>query len=83
MSMPANGLAASWNHVSSVVCCSLLSVLGWNSASGRYGLAVYGNNVFDNQYVTALGTYGKTVLGTVGARVSDPATWGVEMSVDF
>lgn len=57
--------------------------LGWSSASGKFGMAVYGNNVFDNQYVTALGTYGKTVLGTVGARVSDPATWGVEMSVDF
>src|SRR6185503_12274125 len=33
MSMPTNGLAASWNHLSSVVCCSLLSVLGENSAS--------------------------------------------------
>src|SRR5262245_45083739 len=31
--MPANGLAASWNHFSSVVCCSSLSVLGLNSGS--------------------------------------------------
>ncbi|WP_176693204.1 TonB-dependent receptor [Arenimonas terrae] len=57
--------------------------LGWDSASGRFGLAVYGNNVFDNQYVSSLGTYGKTVLGTVGARLTEPRTWGVEMSVDF
>jgi len=33
MSMPTNGLAASWNHFSSSVCCSRLSVLGWNSVS--------------------------------------------------
>lgn len=57
--------------------------LGWTSPSGRLGMAVYGTNIFDNQYVTALGTYGKTVLGTVGARVSQPRSWGVEMSVNF
>jgi iron complex outermembrane receptor protein len=57
--------------------------LGWDSAGGRVGVAVYGNNIFDNQYVTSLGTYGKSVLGTVGARVSEPRTWGVEMNVHF
>ena len=57
--------------------------LGWQSASGHLGLAVYGNNVFDNQYVSSLGTYAKTVLGTVGARLSEPRTWGMEVSVDF
>src|SRR4051794_22755519 len=31
--MPANGLAASWNHLSSAVCWSLVSVVGWNSAN--------------------------------------------------
>lgn len=57
--------------------------LGWTSATGRFGLAAYGNNIFDNQYVTALGTYGKTVLGTVGARMNTPRSWGVEMSARF
>lgn len=57
--------------------------LGWTSASGRLGLAVYGTNVFDNQYINALGTYGKTVLGTVGARVSQPRSWGVEFSANY
>src|SRR5262245_26256857 len=33
MSMPANGLAASWNHLSSATCWSWLRVLGVNSLS--------------------------------------------------
>jgi iron complex outermembrane receptor protein len=57
--------------------------LGWRSASGQLGLAVYGTNVFDNQYVNGLATYGKSVLGTVGGRVTPPRTWGLEMSVAF
>lgn len=57
--------------------------VGWTSASGKYGVAVYGENLLDNQYVSGLGTYGKTVLGTVGARVTAPRLWGVEFSANF
>jgi iron complex outermembrane receptor protein len=57
--------------------------IGWTSSTGRWGLAVYGNNLFDNQYVNSLGTYGMTVLGTVGARVTQPRTYGVEVSAQF
>ncbi len=57
--------------------------VGWTSASGRYGVAVYGENLLDNQYVSGLGTYGKTVLGTVGARLTPPRVWGVEFSAGF
>ena len=52
----------------------------WPDASA---VAVFGENLLDNQYVTALGTYGKTVLGTVGARVTAPRLWGVEFSANF
>ena len=55
----------------------------WTSPTGRWGWAVYGNNLFDNQYVNSLGTYGMTVLGTVGARVTQPQTYGMEVSVQF
>ena len=50
---------------------------------GHWGWAVYGNNLLDNQYVNTLGTYGRTVLGTVGARVTEPRTYGVEISVKY
>ena len=57
--------------------------VGWTAPQGRWGLAVYGNNLFDNQYINSLGTYGKNVLGTVGARVSEPRTFGVEFSARY
>ncbi|ALN84316.1 tonB dependent receptor family protein [Lysobacter capsici] len=57
--------------------------IGWTSPQGRWGLAAYGNNLFDNQYINSLGTYGKNVLGTVGARVSEPRTFGVEFSAKY
>lgn len=57
--------------------------IGWTSAGGHWGVAVYGNNLLDNQYVNTFGTYGMTVLGTVGARMTQPRTYGVELSANF
>ncbi|HJW46309.1 MAG TPA: TonB-dependent receptor, partial [Lysobacter sp.] len=57
--------------------------LGWTSPLGHWGWAVYGNNVFDNRYVTGLNTYGKDVLGVVGATVSEPRTYGLEVTVKY
>ncbi len=57
--------------------------IGWTSPNGHWGWAVYGNNLLDNQYVNSLGTYGATVLGTVGARVTAPRTYGMEISAKF
>jgi len=57
--------------------------IGWTSATGHWGVAVYGNNLLDNQYVNSFGTYGMTVLGTVGARMTQPRTYGVELTANF
>ncbi|QSX78649.1 TonB-dependent receptor domain-containing protein [Agrilutibacter solisilvae] len=57
--------------------------LGWTSPRGHWGWAVYGNNVFDNRYVTSLNTYGKDVLGVVGAGVTEPRTYGFEVTVQY
>jgi iron complex outermembrane receptor protein len=57
--------------------------IAWTSPLGHWTWAVYGRNLLDNQYINSLGTYGKTVLGTVGARVSEPRTYGVEVGVKF
>jgi iron complex outermembrane recepter protein len=57
--------------------------LGWTSPLGHWGWAVYGNNVFDNRYVSGLNTYGKDVLGVVGAMVSEPRTYGLEVTVKY
>ncbi len=57
--------------------------IGWTSPGGNWGVAVYGDNLLDEQYVNSLGTYGMTVLGTVGARVTAPRSYGVELSAKF
>ena len=57
--------------------------IAWTSPLGYWTWAVYGRNLFDHQYINSLGTYGKTVLGTVGARVTEPRTYGVEVGVKF
>jgi iron complex outermembrane receptor protein len=57
--------------------------VAWASPGGLWEIAAYGNNVFDNRYVTGLNTYGKDVLGVVGATVSEPRTYGVELTVRY
>ena len=57
--------------------------IAWTSPLGHWTWALYGRNLQDNQYINSLGTYGKTVLGTVGARVTEPRTYGVEVGVRF
>ena len=57
--------------------------IGWTSPQDRWSWAVYGNNVFDNQYVKGLNTYGRGPLGVVGATISEPRTYGVEVAVKF
>lgn len=57
--------------------------LGWTSPNGHWNWALYGNNVFDNRYVTQLNVYGREAYGTVGAVVSEPRTYGMEVSLKF
>ncbi|MEI2795647.1 TonB-dependent receptor [Pseudoxanthomonas sp. F11] len=57
--------------------------IGWTSPQGTWSWAVYGNNIFDNQYVKGLNTYGRGPLGVVGATVSEPRTYGMEVAVKF
>src|SRR3546814_16479548 len=45
--------------------------IAWTSPLGHWTWALYGRNLLDNQSINSLGHYGKTVLGPVGARVSD------------
>nr|WP_298149707.1 TonB-dependent receptor [uncultured Pseudoxanthomonas sp.] len=57
--------------------------IGWTSPQDRWSWAIYGNNIFDNQYVKGLNTYGRAPLGVVGATISEPRTYGVEVAVKF
>ncbi|KAF1711402.1 TonB-dependent receptor [Pseudoxanthomonas kalamensis DSM 18571] len=55
----------------------------WTSADGVWGLGVYGNNVFDKQYVTGVNNISASVLGTPFASISAPRQLGAELSVSF
>ncbi|WP_436044447.1 TonB-dependent receptor [Pseudoxanthomonas sp. LjRoot143] len=57
--------------------------IGWTAPQGHWSWAVYGNNVFDNQYVKGLNTYGRGPLGLVGATITEPRTYGMEVAVKF
>ncbi|WP_447586455.1 TonB-dependent receptor [Pseudoxanthomonas mexicana] len=57
--------------------------VGWTSPQGTWSWAVYGNNIFENQYVKGLNTYGRGPLGVVGATISEPRTYGMEVAVKF
>ncbi len=57
--------------------------IGWTAPKGHWSWAIYGNNVFDNQYVKGLNTYGRGPLGVVGATITEPRTYGMEVAVKF
>ena len=57
--------------------------VSWSSPQDRWTVAAYGNNVFDNRYVTGLNTYGAAVLGVVGAGVTPPRTYGLEVTLKY
>jgi iron complex outermembrane receptor protein len=57
--------------------------IGWTSPHGHWTWAAYSNNVFDKQYVRGLNTYGRGPLGVVGATITEPRTYGLEMTVKF
>lgn len=44
--------------------------VGWTSPQGTWSWAVYGNNIFDNQYVKGLNTYGRGPRWASSARPS-------------
>jgi iron complex outermembrane receptor protein len=57
--------------------------LAWSSPEGRWGAAVYANNLFDNQYVTGVGGLTRDVFGTATGSISTPRMYGVEMRASF
>lgn len=57
--------------------------LGWSSAQDRWGVAVYGTNVFNKRYVMGVNNITTSVFGTPFASISPPRMWGVELHARF
>ncbi|RDI98642.1 TonB-dependent receptor [Dyella solisilvae] len=57
--------------------------IGWSSPGDRWGVALYGNNVFNKRYVTGINNISTSVFGTPFASISPPRLWGVELRAKF
>jgi iron complex outermembrane receptor protein len=57
--------------------------LDWTASGGRWGVALYVNNLFNQRYVTGLGTVSQSVLGTPYAYITPPRMYGAEFRVKF
>jgi iron complex outermembrane receptor protein len=57
--------------------------IDWTANGGRWGVALYVNNVFNQRNVIGLGTVSQSVLGTPYAYISAPRTYGAEFRVKF
>lgn len=56
--------------------------LSWTSRDDRVELGLYGNNVFNNRYVS-INNLTKDTLGTPFASISEPAFWGGDVKFKF
>ncbi len=57
--------------------------VSWSSKDDRWTVSAYGNNLGNNRYVTGLNTYGAAALGVVGAGVTAPRHYGLEVQLRY
>jgi iron complex outermembrane receptor protein len=53
--------------------------IGWDVDNHKWGVALYGRNLFNNRYVGGFDTTGSATLGTVAAGITPPRMVGVEL----
>jgi len=57
--------------------------LDWHAPGDRWGVALYGTNVFNKRYVTGVNNITTSVFGTPFASISPPRMWGLELRAKF
>lgn len=55
----------------------------WTSPGGHFGLALYGNNVFDHRYVEGIGNVSTSILGTPYGEINPPRMYGLEFQAKY
>ncbi len=53
--------------------------IAWDADGHKWGVAVYGRNLFNNRYVDSIGNSSANTLGTPYASISPPRIIGVEL----
>ncbi|WP_199100136.1 TonB-dependent receptor [Dyella sp. ASV21] len=57
--------------------------LDWHAPGDRWGVALYGSNIFNKRYVTGVNNISTSVFGTPFATITPPRMWGVELRAKF
>ena len=57
--------------------------IGWRSASSKWGVSLYGTNLFDRRYVTGIDTITAATIGTPYALVNPPRRYGIDLHAAF
>ncbi|MBS0374104.1 MAG: TonB-dependent receptor [Proteobacteria bacterium] len=57
--------------------------VAWHSPTRKWSVAVYGNNVFDNRYVTGIGGLVAATFGTPTGSVNAPRRYGLDVHASF
>jgi iron complex outermembrane receptor protein len=57
--------------------------LDWHTPDHRWGVGLYGNNIFNKRYVLGVGNETTSVFGTPYATVTPPRTYGIEFRAAF
>ena len=57
--------------------------LSWVNAGGRWGVAAFLTNAFDERWVTGVNNLTTSTFGTPFASISEPRLWGLEFSTSF
>jgi len=57
--------------------------LQWRSQQDHWSVAAFVSNLSNNRYVNGLAQYGTTVFGTVGAHITAPRYYGLEVQYQF
>jgi iron complex outermembrane receptor protein len=57
--------------------------VSWRSAMGKWGVSLYGSNLFDKRYVTGINNITASTFGTPIASVNAPRRYGIDLHAAF
>lgn len=57
--------------------------IGWRSTTGKWGVSLYGTNLFDKRYVTGINNITASTFGTPIASVNPPRRYGIDLHAAF
>ncbi len=57
--------------------------IAWKNSDSSWELALWGNNLLDNEYASNPGGFVADTLGAAHTSIDDPLTWGIDVKYSF